>query len=243
MGKLKRLGSALSRMHTAKGFGVHSPFAFNFIKNVLDEEYGYYCYDHLQQLRLAVTERTQAVQGYKPRVISISEAAALFRVANYYNPPLFLSIGTSYGVAAASLLTVSRRSRAVIYDPAVTDNNAACELLAGYKGRITDHDKLQDAIAEYEKLLAAEGPTACRFVAINNLADSDAPAATALIDSMVQKEGVLVLRNICSSRPMTALWQRCKEQMAYGMTFTNEKMAVIILNPKLPRQDFAIWLS
>ena len=28
-----------------------------------------------------------------------------------------------------------------------------------------------------------------------------------------------------------------------GMTFTNEKMAVIILSPKLPRQDFAIWLS
>ena len=42
---------------------------------------------------------------------------------------------------------------------------------------------------------------------------------------------------------MTALWQRCKEQMSYGMTFTNEKMAVIILSPKLPRQDFAIWLS
>ena len=94
-----------------------------------------------------------------------------------------------------------------------------------------------------EKLLAAEDSAACRFVAINNLADSDDPAATALIDSMVQKEGVLVLRNICSSRPMTALWQRCKEQMSYGMTFTNEKMAVIILSPKLPRQDFAIWLS
>ena len=236
---LKRPFIWLCRFRHRRGYGVHSPFAFSFIKGVVFERTAYYGYAPLREQEKEMARR----EGRGVLAEGLRVRRLLFRVANYYNPPLFLSIGTSYGVAAASLLTVSRRSRAVIYDPAVTDNNAACELLAGYKGRITDHDKLQDAIAEYEKLLAAEGPAACRFVAINNLADSDAPAATALIDSMAQKEGVLVLRNICSSRTMTALWQRCKEQMAYGMTFTNEKMAVIILNPKLPRQDFAIWLS
>ena len=103
MGKLKHIGSALSRYQTGKGFGVHSPFAFGFITDVLDEKYGYYSYERLQQMRLSVVERTRVLQGYKPRVISISEAAALFRVANHYNPALFLSIGSSYGVAVTTL--------------------------------------------------------------------------------------------------------------------------------------------
>ena len=240
MGKLKHIGSALSRYQTGKGFGVHSPFAFGFITDVLDEKYGYYSYERLQQMRLSVVERTRVLQGYKRRVISISEAAALFRVANHYNPALFLSVGSSYGVAVASLLMVSSRSSAVVYDPAVTENAAACEVLDEYKGRIIDHAGLQAAVADYEKRLGGDD---CRFVVINNIADDDADAAAGLIDALVAETGVVVLRNIDSSRRMSSLWKRCREAMTYGMTFTNEKMAVIVINPKLPRQDFAIWLS
>jgi len=39
----------LKRLRTAKGFGVHSPFAFNFITNVLFEKYSYYAYFDIPQ--------------------------------------------------------------------------------------------------------------------------------------------------------------------------------------------------
>lgn len=240
MGKLKNIGNALSRYQASKGFGVHSPFAFKFILNVLDEKYEYYAYDKLQQLRINVVERTRRENGYKPRVISISEAAAIFRVANYYNPQLFLSIGSSYGVAAASMLAVSKRSRMFLYDDNSAQNNAAaCEILSGYGDRIVQGEDLQNTISGYITVLGDND----MFVTVNNIADHDTATATALIDTAVSRRGVLIMRNIDSSRNMARLWQHCKQAMTYGMTFGNGKTAVMVLNPKLPRQDFEIWLS
>ncbi len=240
MGKLKNIGNALSRYQASKGFGVHSPFAFKFILNVLDEKYEYYAYDKLQQLRINVVERTRRENGYKPRVISISEAAAIFRVANYYNPQLFLSIGSSYGVAAASMLAVSKRSRMFLYDDNSAQNNAAaCEILSGYGDRIVQGEDLQNTISGYITALGDND----MFVTVNNIADHDTATATALLDTAVSRRGVLIMRNIDSSRNMARLWQHCKQAMTYGMTFGNGKTAVMVLNPKLPRQDFEIWLS
>lgn len=240
MGKLKNIGNALSRYQASKGFGVHSPFAFKFILNVLDEKYEYYAYDKLQQLRINVVERTRRENGYKPRVISISEAAAIFRVANYYNPQLFLSIGSSYGVAAASMLAVSKRSRMFLYDDNSAQNNAAAlEILSGYGDRIVQGEDLQNTISGYITALGDND----MFVTVNNIADHDTATATALIDTAVSRRGVLIMRNIDSSRNMARLWQHCKQAMTYGMTFGNGKTAVMVLNPKLPRQDFEIWLS
>ena len=240
MGKLKNIGNALSRYQASKGFGVHSPFAFKFILNVLDEKYEYYAYDKLQQLRINVVERTRRENGYKPRVISISEAAAIFRVANYYNPQLFLSIGSSYGVAAASMLAVSKRSRMFLYDDNSAQNNAAAlEILSGYGDRIVQGEDLQNTISGYITALGDND----MFVTVNNIADHDTATATALIDTAVSRRGVLKMRNIDSSRNMARLWQHCKQAMTYGMTFGNGKTAVMVLNPKLPRQDFEIWLS
>lgn len=240
MGKLKNIGTALSRYQASKGFGVHSPFAFKFILNVLDEKYEYYAYDKLQQLRINVVERTRRENGYKPRVISISEAAAIFRVANYYNPLLFLSIGSSYGVAAASMLAVSKRSRMFLYDDNSAQNNAAAlEILSGYGDRIVQGEDLQNTISGYITALGDND----MFVTVNNIADHDTATATALLDTAVSRRGVLIMRNIDSSRNMARLWQHCKQAMTYGMTFGNGKTAVMVLNPKLPRQDFEIWLS
>lgn len=240
MGKLKNIGNALSRYQASKGFGVHSPFAFKFILNVLDEKYEYYAYDKLQQLRINVIERTRKENGYKPRVISISEAAAIFRVANYYNPQLFLSIGSSYGVAAASMLAVSKRSRMFLYDDNSAQNNAAArEILSGYGDRIVQGEDLQNTISGYITALGDND----MFVTVNNIADHDTATATALLDTAVSRRGVLIMRNIDSSRNMARLWQHCKQAMTYGMTFGNGKTAVMVLNPKLPRQDFEIWLS
>lgn len=240
MGKLKNIGNALSRYQASKGFGVHSPFAFKFILNVLDEKYEYYAYDKLQQLRINVIERTRKENGYKPRVISISEAAAIFRVANYYNPQLFLSIGSSYGVAAASMLAVSKRSRMFLYDDNSAQNNAAArEILSGYGDRIVQGEDLQNTISGYITALGDND----MFVTVNNIADHDTATATALINTAVSRRGVLIMRNIDSSRNMARLWQHCKQAMTYGMTFGNGKTAVMVLNPKLPRQDFEIWLS
>lgn len=37
----------LKRLRSSRGFGIHSPFAYNFVLNVLRERYPYYAYDEI----------------------------------------------------------------------------------------------------------------------------------------------------------------------------------------------------
>ena len=71
--KLKNIVTAAARLKRSKGFGIHSPFAFNFVVNVLrlSHRYRYYAYD----------------------VLPSGVARMIFRIANYYNPPVVTEIG------------------------------------------------------------------------------------------------------------------------------------------------------
>ena len=40
----------LKRKKQAKGFGIHSPFAFNFVTNVIYEKHGYNAFGDIEQL-------------------------------------------------------------------------------------------------------------------------------------------------------------------------------------------------
>ena len=72
------------RLRHGRGFGVHSPFAYRFIREVLRERCAYYAYD-----------RVDALAAEWPG--GVSGARMLFRVAAFVNP----SHAAASGVAAA----------------------------------------------------------------------------------------------------------------------------------------------
>lgn len=61
MGFLKSLGQPYLRWRHSKGFGVHSPFAYNLVMNVVSPgKYGYYGYDEIEAVfpdRMTARER------------------------------------------------------------------------------------------------------------------------------------------------------------------------------------------
>ena len=52
---------------------------------------------------------------------------------------------------------------------------------------------------------------------------------------------MIVLRNLSRNDLMKQLWLNAKAEATYGQIFTNEKLAVVIANPKLQREDFLLW--
>ena len=114
MKRLKRYTSALTRYHKSNGFGIHSPFAFNFVTKVLRERLPFYCYAELEVLRkMAIKSLSQ--DNKHPKIISLKSAKLLFRVTNYFNPRNILQIGTNYGISSITMLHVSSQSNLVIY--------------------------------------------------------------------------------------------------------------------------------
>ncbi len=93
---LKRPFVWLCRFRHRCGYGVHSPFAFNFITNVIYERAPYYKYEGLRAAQKQMAPQKGKSWGYEPLRIK----RLLFRVVNYCQPATMIDVGC---ISASSL--------------------------------------------------------------------------------------------------------------------------------------------
>lgn len=105
MNLLKRLYVRCHRFRYRKGHGVHSPFAFGLITDVIEERRPFYAYKELEQLRKSVSAR---LPHYSERVDCL-----LFRLVNHFRPMDILEVGTGSGVSLCYLAAARRDARCV----------------------------------------------------------------------------------------------------------------------------------
>lgn len=118
-----KYGAYYAKASDRKGHGMHSPFVFDFIKNVLNDRTIYPEYLKIEALRknlladkrvLNVTDMGagSAVNNQSKRTIAALAASAakppkyarlLHRLVKYYRPKNILEFGTSLGISAAYL--------------------------------------------------------------------------------------------------------------------------------------------
>lgn len=118
---------------SGRGHGVHSPFVFDFIVNVLRDNRFFYAYEKMESRREQLLQDTREVEvqdygagsgGINTRTRKVKDIARwslksakyarlLFRMINYYQPKIILELGTSLGVTTAYL--ASANSAAKVY--------------------------------------------------------------------------------------------------------------------------------
>lgn len=106
-----------------KGHGMHSPFVYDFIRNVLNDKRTYYAYEQVEELRkkllrddtlLSVNDMGAGSSLHNTHQRKIKDIAAhaakpaklgklLFRMVNYYQPTHIVDIGTSLGITTCYL--------------------------------------------------------------------------------------------------------------------------------------------
>ena len=93
---IKRPFVQLSRFRHRQGYGVHSPFAFNFITRVIFERSAYYKYASLRALEKQMKHTRGAEWLYEPLRVK----KLLFRLVNFAQPITIVDAGR---LAASSL--------------------------------------------------------------------------------------------------------------------------------------------
>ncbi len=106
-----------------KGHGIHSPFVFDFIKNVKNDKKEYACYEEIEQQRKKLLADNSIIEvedfGAGSSTIKTNRRAIkdiarsslkpkkfsqlLFRMVQYYQPKTIIELGTSLGITAAYL--------------------------------------------------------------------------------------------------------------------------------------------
>ena len=174
-----------------------------------------------------------------PRVISLKNAKMLFRITNHFTPAHILQIGTSYGVSSASMMAANSHARITLYEPHLDRFEVTMQVLKPYAYAISVLDSLATAIAQYRQALTDSD---LPFVLVNDLPhDDDFDSLREFLFNLLAKNVVIIMRNISRNTRLKVLWQECQQQATHGQTFTNEKIGVIVANPKLQREDFLLW--
>ena len=106
-----------------KGHGIHSPFVFDFVKNVLGDKRKYDHYHIIEKGRKKLLQQSAEIEvedfGAGSAVIKTSKRAVadiassslkpakyaqlLYRIAQYYQPKTILELGSSFGITTAYL--------------------------------------------------------------------------------------------------------------------------------------------
>ena len=234
----KRYRTALSRHHRSRGFGIHSPFAFDFVRGVLRERLPYYCYPQLETLRRNIVERTTG-RWHRNNIISLKDAKVLFRVVNHFNPSHIMQVGCHHGMASATMLAVSATSTLTLHEPNAEAMPVTASVLAPFGERVTRCDSMATTISHYQSLTTDSIP----LVLVEDLAsEADRDLLKQYLTAITQNQAVVVLRNIGRNKLIRQLWRDLKHSTPMGQTYTNEKLAIINATPRLQREDFLLWI-
>ncbi len=232
MNAWKRYLTAWSRHHRSGGFGIHSPFAYRFVREVWRQRLPYYAYGGIAQLIHTVSQATTRRQRRDLDLIGEPEARLLFRVTNFFNPSRILQLGAATGVESVAMLAVNSHSRLFLYESQLEHKPLAVRVLQSQLDRVECYDDVRVATDDY---LAPDGQ--------NLLALINAPVDVGVLYRLLDAHCVVVMRNLLRDSAMRALFDAGCDYMPMGQTFTNDKIALFLPNPKLQRENFLLWLN
>ncbi len=131
----------------AKGHGIHSPFVFDFVKNVLNDKKKYECYKIIEPLRKKLLNNNatilvedfgagSAVLPFKERKVSAIAASSLkkkkfaqllFRIVKHYKPKTIVELGTSFGISTSYLALANSGAKVYTLEGSTTIAKIAAE--------------------------------------------------------------------------------------------------------------------
>ena len=226
--------NAWSRHHRSGGFGIHSPYAYSFVRNVWRQRLPFYAYRGIRQLIDTVKAGTTRQQRREMDLIGNREARLLFRVTNFFNPRYILQAGAATGIECVSMLEVSHESRLYLYDTQLEQKALALRVLQSQMDRVGCYNDLKVATEEF--LEAGKADESPLLVLVNIPVDEET------LQRMLDAQCVLILRNVNRNEAMSRLFDACGAYMPMGQTYTNNNLAILNPNPKLQREDFLLWL-
>lgn len=231
--------NALRRYNRSHGFGIHSPFAYSFVRDTLGCRNQYYAYEQISWLRqVAITVAHR--YSRHPRIMSLKNAKLLHRVAVRFTTDEYLQLGSHFGLSTAALLLTDSRARLSLYNPCNAHEAVYSEVTKDFADRIRflSPGNLGEKIAEY-----ASHVEGMPFVLVNDVCPTEtADVTNALSKVSTSTDCVLVFRNLTREKSCTAeVWNAVTGTLSHGMSFTNGNIGFIVALRHLPVQHFTLW--
>jgi predicted O-methyltransferase YrrM len=242
-----------------KGHGIHSPFVFDFIKNVLNDKQSYPDYLSIEKIRKQLLADSSVIEvedfgagssviKTNKRVVSAITASSLkpkkyaqllYRIVQYYKPEIIVELGTSFGITTAYLASANAASKVF-----TCEGSGAIASIAKQNFAALQLNNVQLTEGNFAKTLS---PLLSNLTKIN----------FAFVDGNHRKEPtvnyfnqllnhstpatILVFDDIHWSAEMEEAWTTIKEHPAVTLTIDLFFVSIVFLNPDINhKQHFTI---
>jgi predicted O-methyltransferase YrrM len=225
-----------------KGHGIHSPFIYDLVRNVINDNSPYPAYRPIESLRhelehhneYIVTEDfgagTSRKEGQDRRISSIARHALkprkfgqlFFRLAQYYRPDSILELGTSLGVTTAYLASGHPSARVITLEGA-----PAIAHIARQNFNRLHLDRIQLIEGNFDQTLdtvVLRGLSSLDLVYVDG--NHRLEPTTRYFNQMkplLQSHSILLFDDIHWSREMENAWSILRNDPAVTCSFFSEK--------------------
>ncbi|MEO6720879.1 MAG: class I SAM-dependent methyltransferase [Ferruginibacter sp.] len=243
----------------SKGHGVHSPFVFDFIKNVLRDKQQYSCYDIIEMRRTAlqaddsvievedfgagsgvIKSRSRVVKdiagsSLKPKKF----AQLLFRVVNYYRPATILELGTSFGITTSYL--ASGNEAANVYTCEGSSSIAAIAKTTFYELQLKNVQLLQGDFSKTLPIVFSKiDKLDLAFIDGNHRKEPTLHYLQQLLKHATDNT-MLIFDDIHWSMEMEAAWLEIQQHPSVTLTIDFFFIGLVFINPEFKvKQHFTI---
>lgn len=242
-----------------KGHGIHSPFIFDFVTNVLNDQRHFYPYDSIELLReqLLKNKTVLTIDDFgagstrgstsQRTVASVAKHAAksrklcrlLFRIVHHYQPRTILELGTSLGISSSYMASAAPASKLITIEGASSVAQAAADHHQQLQLRnirvITGNfdEKLPGILQELETVDLA-------FVDGNHRFEPTKHYFEQLVQK-VNANSIFIFDDIHWSEEMEDVWRVIKADKRVLATIDLFFVGIVLFNPAFKsKQDFTI---
>jgi predicted O-methyltransferase YrrM len=241
------------------GHGVHSPFVFDFIKNVLKDKKQYDCYDVIEAQRKKLLTDSQIIQvedfGAGSSVIKSNQrvvkniaasslkpkkyAQLLYRMVQYYKPETIVELGTSLGITTSYL--ASGNNSSTIY---TCEGSVAIATIAQHNFDVLKLKNIELIRGDFDQtlrpLLSKINKIDLAFVDGNHRKEPTLAYFSQLLNHSTNSS-ILIFDDIHWSTEMEAAWKEIQSHPEVTLTIDLFFIGIVFINNDFKvKQHFSV---
>ena len=242
-----------------KGHGIHSPFVFDFVINVLNDKKKYNCYNLIECLRKELLANKTAIDvedfgagsaviPFKKRKVNAIAAPSLknkkfsqllFRIVKYYKPETIVELGTSFGTTSCYFACANEDAKVFTLEGSKSIGEIA---RTNFKKLNLRNVYLEQGNFEYSFPAVMQKIDTIDFLFIDGNHRKD--ATLFYFNESLKKamtSSIFIFDDIHWSAEMEQAWELIKQHTSVTLTIDLFFIGIVFFNPDFKvKQDFTI---
>ncbi|MES2141085.1 MAG: class I SAM-dependent methyltransferase [Bacteroidota bacterium] len=221
--------------------GVHSPFVFSLLTNIIYNKNEYYSFQKIEKIReelLGSKKNIKISKTANPYTLPSKYSQLLFRLVNHFMPPQIVEVGTSFGISTAYMASANSKNSIIT----IEKNQDMAEIAKqNFKHlRLKNIEQKTGNVDAILKVIVANNQNLSFVCFDGDHCKQDVLNHFYLCVEKATEESVFVFENMYLSPELKEAWKEIKNDNRVTVTLDLFFMGIVFFRKTQVKQHFVI---